>query len=387
MNYSNNKEFDSSETEELDKWFNELDEQTIEIINKNLIKEEDSGSDTDIHNQPDELNKIIDGFKDSQFENNNTIEDLYIEDIISKDPNELSSYQAIQYECSIAYFIQVLMEGTQFNRIKTSKNHDCDLTLNKLTYIMNYLEWISKTCENLSKRINQQLLIYKPLQKLNKDTKKIEKPIIIRSSYNFCTKYTQCKNFYSKQEIPTCKEHHYVHSLLKYDIDSVIAYLDFIINNKIEISQDEYKNLYLSIKTICFVTRHMAKEISYIDYITKNNSELFHRNNPIDLHKKNKTQNKSNIIKSDKVQSLIKNNLHKSDEYPRINQTRINQIKLNHTRIGQTRKNEGYTFRQNNKYYKNKHRNSVKGGFKNINTITLNNISMQNNRYNILDNE
>jgi hypothetical protein len=51
-------------------------------------------------------------------------------------------------------------------------------------------------------------------------------------------------------------------------------------------TKDEYINLYSSIKTICFVTRHMDNEISIIDQLTKNNSEPLHRANPSSDKKK-----------------------------------------------------------------------------------------------------
>ncbi len=80
-----------------------------------------------------------------------------------------------------------------------------------------------------------------------------------------------------------------MHSLLKYDVDSVISYLtnlNFDTNSSKLIFGTEYKNLHLSVKTICFVPRHMAKEIGYIDYMSKFNGDIFHRNNPFDTRKK-----------------------------------------------------------------------------------------------------
>jgi len=267
-----------SDSDELDTWFNELDEKTIEIINNNLIKEEEVDGDGDysLNNaitEPDNNDNDSDG---DDNKNETITKCICVDDILKKNPEILSSNELIRDECSIAYFIQVLMEGSTANKIRSTKIHDTELTYDKMQNIIEYLHWISLASENLAKRIKQELLIYHPEQK----------PAIIRSSYNFCTKYTQCKNFYSRHETPNCKEHHYVHSLLKYDVDSVIVFLKYIIKNNLTISKEELNNLYLSIKTICFVTRHMAKEINYIDYITKNNSETFHRNNPIELNRK-----------------------------------------------------------------------------------------------------
>ena len=255
-------------SDELDDWFNEQDEQTIEIINNNL--------NTHVRGAAGENSDCTEQVKTETYEEDPIVDAatkrICVEDIIKKDPHILSSFEAIQYECSIAYFIQVLMEGSTN---KTKKTHNDGLTFDKMQSIVEYLGWISLASGVLAKRINQEVFIYN-----------MDNPMIIRSSYNFCNKYTQCKNFYSKNEAPNCKEHHYVHSLLKNDVDSVISFLKYIIQHNIFLTHDELHNVYLSIKTICFVTRHMAKEISYIHYITKNNSETFHRNNPFELNKK-----------------------------------------------------------------------------------------------------
>ena len=298
---------------DLDGWFNDLDDQMVEIINKNLIQDDNVNSETDMEieleaksgyqnevdvdvakdryhsynnknnhfNKNDNYNHNYNYNKNDDFNINKNCEIdeyIYIEDILEKDIEKIDSNTLIQYECCIAYFIQVLMEGTTNNKIKSFKNHDVGLTEDKMADIIIYLKWISNTCKFLATKISQELLIYKSYFNY--------KPTIIRSSYNFCTKYTQCKNFYSKYEIPTCTEHHYVHSLLKYDVDSVIIFMEYMLDNTISLIPEEINNIYLSVKTICFVTRHMAKEISYIDYITKNNSETFHRSNPIDVSRR-----------------------------------------------------------------------------------------------------
>lgn len=160
-----------------------------------------------------------------------------------------------------------------------TKKTDKLMSSERLSDIIIYLKWMSSVSELLANRIGQDLIKDDIV-----DTNTY--PQIIRSSYTFCVKSTQCKNFYNKNEFPTCKNHHYVHSLLKYDIDSIIVFLQHIANNDIDLTMDQLNNIFLSIKTICFVTKNMQKEIYYIHYITKNNSEIYHRNNPIDMHKK-----------------------------------------------------------------------------------------------------
>jgi hypothetical protein len=358
------------ELNDLGNWFNELDEKTIEVLNESLISEELESGEL---NDPVELDNSTDmvcPFQMSECDNEDSTENtkiIIVDDILDKDPNILSSYEVMQYECHIAYFVQVLMEGSNGNnKIKSNKSYDNELTFDKMQSIVEYLSWISFASEILAKKINQEVLVYNPELK----------PSIVRSSYNFCTQYTRCKNFYSKHEIPTCKEHHYVHSLLKYDIDSVIIFLNYVVENKFTMTKEELNNLYLSIKTICFVTRHMSKEISYIDYITKNNSEAFHRNNPIDLVKKK-------ILK--KVWSENDRNI-RTDRPMRKDRT---------DRSGQTHNFVVHTtiFNKNDKkieYDKRKNSTFVKPnscGFKRTDAIKINKPKdFANNRFSILSN-
>lgn len=243
-------------------WSNTFDE-NIDIIN--------SSADIDEFNiKNNDLEKI--------FSDPNT-KCICIEDIMKENLNNLTTNEILQYECSIAYFIQALFGGVINNKLKSNKNYDNDLTFEKIESIIEYLQWISNACIFLAKKIGQEIIPFKCT----------DPPTIIRSSYNFCSMYTHCKNFYSKQQEPTCTEHHYVHSLLRNNIESLIEYLNYVNKNNLPFNKEKTDNINMSIKTICFVTRHMAKEISYIDDITKKNSELFHRNNPINVNKKKST--------------------------------------------------------------------------------------------------
>lgn len=369
----NNTDIKICEPDEIDDWFNDLDDKMVEIINNNLIKDEET--EKEAVNQPD--------INDND-EHIDTTEYIYVEDILNKATNELSSNQLIQYECSIAYFIQVLMEGSNINKIKSYKTYDAELTNDKMNDILQYLAWISNTCEILAKRINQELLVYVSE----------ENPSIVRSSYNFCTGCTQCKKFYRKHEIPNCKEHHYVHSLLKYDIDSVIVFLQYVIKNNITMNKEELNNLYLSIKTICFVTRHMAKEISYIDYITKNNSEIFHRNNPIDLTKKKVVSKK--IWPDDTTNGDISPRSNHNDnsfyKYREPKNTMSHNYTNQDNRFNRHANDDRHNHNNNNKNHNNYNRNYKQndyGGFKKINNFTINkpkdNLEKENiNRYSLL---
>ncbi|AZL89541.1 hypothetical protein QKC54_gp0275 [Megavirus baoshan] len=322
---------DNNYCDELDDWFNdnEFDENTIQIISntntkKNSVDDQELLCNNCMHNNCDK--NICEDHEDNFDIDNISNKYFYIEDIIKKNHINTSSNELIQQQCSVAYFIQMMIESV--TRIKSLDTNDSKLTSEKILSIIEYLQWISKTSGILANRIGQQLFNYIP----------DKNPIIVRSSYNFCLAFTQCKKYYSKHEIPTCREHHYVHSLLKYDVDSIINFLNFITKNKILLSDDETNNLYLSIKTICFVTRHMAREISYIDYITKNNSEIFHRNNPIETSKKklpiNKKWNSKNLNND---QSLNNKSINKNQNNKQLNINSKNI--LNYKPITRTKNN------------------------------------------------
>lgn len=194
---------------------------------------------------------------------------IYIEDLLQKNIEILTSNELIQYECSIAYFTQILIDGSRVN--PEGDNAYREISASKMHDIVDYLSWISHASYVLATRIGQTI----PVAAIGHDAT----PCLVRSSYNFCEKYSQCENFYRKDGVPDCRYHHYVHGLLKHDVDSIIAFLNHKIQNHATLSQSEYEELLLSIKTVCYVTRHMSKEILYIDNVTKNNSETFHRNN------------------------------------------------------------------------------------------------------------
>lgn len=273
-------------SQEQDEWFNEVD---AEIINY----KEDNNDD------------ILSNKENIQ----NEVEKICIEDILEKNIENLNSNKIIQYESMLAYYVQVLLENTIMNKLKIQNNINFNEEFDKFNDIINYLTWISKSSEFLCKKIGQEIVHHIP----------DKQPIIVRSSYNFCTKNTQCKNFYNKDEIPTCKEHHYVHTLLKYDVDSIINYLSYIINNNINLSKDDINNIYVSIKTICYVARHMSKEINCIDHITNNNSEFFHRNNPIQSIRKNIAKSNIKILNKEQIPIKINNKKKIKNKNPQNN--------------------------------------------------------------------
>lgn len=306
-------------------WYSNLSQYKLTIINNDLIKEEDGEfNDTDEDKRNSMLessNESVDDKTINKCDNNicDSMDDqiIFVEDIILKDPSTMRSCQIIQDECNIAYFIQVLFEGGPLNKIMTNsldvkesdlikkerlniKQKECNYYKNdsgnktiieKLKDISKYLSWIGNASQILADRIGQKTITY---------VGNAEYPCIIRSSYNFCHKYNECKEFYSKKDEPICSNHHYVHAILKYDIDSLISFLEYIVEDESRLDSDNINNIYSSIKTICFVTRHMAKEIVSVDQITKKDSEFFHRNNPFGTFRKKGIKKISKFIDTTK---------------------------------------------------------------------------------------
>ena len=212
------------------------------------------------------------------FDNDDDVPTVFVEEIIEKNPETMISRDIIRNQCTLAYFVQVLFEGSSTNKIKSNKqNYRKELYPEKLEDILMYLKWIGDSSEILMKRIGQTKIEfrYDP-----------NNPKIVRSSYNFCHKSVNCKNFYEKNAEPTCDEHHYVHCLVKYDIDSLSSFIQHVISMGGVLAQEDNHNIHSSIKTICYVTMRMSKEINYLHYFTEENSEMYHRNNPICFEKK-----------------------------------------------------------------------------------------------------
>lgn len=334
---------------DFDDWLADIDEDAVEIV-----RTIDDNTSINSHVETNEDNEDPSTSNREEMEGeDDTPVSICVDETITKDPKSMSACTILQCECSIAYFVQILIEES-FNEMKNSGNTETTPTLSrdKIKNISEYLRWIYRASQDLADRIGQEMIPYSSNGH----------PTIVRSSYNFCTKYTQCKNFYSKHEAPTCREHHYVHSLLCFDISSVIEFLDDVMENNLDINQTEMNNLYLSIKTICFVTRHMAREISYINYITKNNAELFHRTNPID-------SNRRKLFPKSKINSDNHMGLHGST-YSGF-QSNINSNK-SHTGGNRNSKNRYNKFNRNGRNRGNGYdRNSDNAGFASSNRFSI----------------
>lgn len=175
-------------------------------------------------------------------------------DIINKEPSKLNELDILLYQNYVSSYIYKIID-VNIENIE-NKNYFKYFTGEKCKYIdtktlktlITYLEWIKRGTVVLSAKIGQNI-----------KTKLSDSKKTVRSSYNFCGKYIHCNGFYGSDNI-TCCNHHYTHSLLYNDIESSIQYIKKIMINK-DVDKKIIEELRLSIKTICFVIKHMQNEL------------------------------------------------------------------------------------------------------------------------------
>lgn len=280
---------------ELDTWFVGLDSTEIEVI------QQDGGSDN-ITNDIENMNNRIDSMLEEMGNNMDNIKCSFnIEDILEMDYSTMGTIDVIYKQYMIISYIKALIENqssSYFGNILQSidvasanvESNEIIKGFELFEDISSYLKWIHNSSKNLAERIGQTSTVFHPL------FDKGGVPLIIRSSYNFCTGAHRCKNFYNKKEMPKCRNHHYVHILLKCDVESLITFINHIISNKIIPLPEQLSNFYLSVKTIWYVIKTMHCEINHVHYDTNGNSEPYHRNNIFDGQKKNSYVKNSSFV-------------------------------------------------------------------------------------------
>jgi len=165
-----------------------------------------------------------------------------IDDIFSLDIETLSEYELVKKETLVTVFIKNYLKSC----CSKSVIFNPDMILLKLI-------WLSKVSGKLSTQGSVR-------------HKKKEKGIA-RNSYNFCPKGSECKYKYSKKKIKgECFSQHFVHHLVKSDIDELI---DHITENGVNTDITESLK---SINTINYVIVHMNDELmeaNRINYATR----------------------------------------------------------------------------------------------------------------------
>lgn len=213
---------------------------------------------------------------------NNTIA---VEDImVSKEQSEkMYSCELINNQCIVVYYVENILAGTNARTYvsrsveRTEKSDNkmllSDFTLKKFNFVMDALKWISMVSEILARRIGQQIFYYNP-----------SNPEIVRSFYEFCPNDINCVKYYwNLDEESTCNKQHFVHNLVKLDVDSIIVYFE---NKKYDnINDNDFYNLKKSITTIFFSICKMNQAMKILEWYTKgaDKSEVYHRKNKYEV--------------------------------------------------------------------------------------------------------
>lgn len=191
---------------------------------------------------------------------------ICVDDIIVKNYMEMKTMDILNYQSNVIHYVQILFDQKEGDDV--------------IKTIIEYLTWIFDSSAYLAEKMGQ---------KINPHDGNRNR--IMRSFYKFCDKMTQCEAFYGCNN-HICENHHYVHSLVNHDLKSLIEFL----SNIVEMTEENRNECALTIKTMCFVIRHMAKEINFIDCATNGNSEFYHKNKILtDTLKKNNTPSENNL--------------------------------------------------------------------------------------------
>ena len=196
---------------------------------------------------------------------------ICVDDVIKKNPSTMSTLEVLNNQCNIIHYVQALFSKKQGDDVVSS--------------ILEYLEWIRESSGYLAGVIDQKLT---PCLTSGER--------IVRSSYDFCENMAQCDNFYGNNS-GKCDGHHYVHSLVNYDVTSLMSYMD---KHRKDIVADD-PECSLTIKTICFVIRHMTKEINYLSGMIEPHDDIekYHRNNVTNARRNKVHKTKAKIVQKE----------------------------------------------------------------------------------------
>jgi len=160
-----------------------------------------------------------------------------IDDIIKIERNALKKYNALEIIQMQVIIIDYV--GKQFKIFK----------LEDINFYIKYMSWIQLSSLYLTDLIRQ------PVHK-NKTN------ILMRSSYKFCNKMTDCTSQYGflfNKKCRNCINDHYVHNKIISDIDNLLNFLKNNYNkDNVLLEQDIRKG----IETITYVLNHMQQELS-----------------------------------------------------------------------------------------------------------------------------
>ena len=239
-----------------------------ETLDKNNnIKNElsDYESDNEISNDNNNSNDKID-ILDSNFSIDNEKILIKINEITSK--NNLNDYNSIEILKMQDLIISYLNKYVVQNNILEKK------------FFIKLLSWLEISSNKLSNKIKLKKIIHPFLN--------TKIPSIPRSSYKFCNFKDSCQyNYDDKKE--GCYADHYVHNMVRADIEALIKYININSDND---SVLHNKEIIKCINTVSYVIHHMYDELKNVCLYCKdkNNIDKYHKNRHVSIKKSNKNK-------------------------------------------------------------------------------------------------
>lgn len=166
--------------------------------------------------------------------NNNFMD---VNNLIKLKYSDLCDLNIMEYQTSIINYLR--------RQLKTKENDKLNID-----DLLLKLDWLLNTSKYLSDKIGLQTFQHKN----NGDN------MVSRSSYKFCDYNFECQFNYNLKKHCGCFAQHYVHNLVRADIEALKMYIS---NNKTNINENDYKidEIRKSINTISFVIGHMYEEL------------------------------------------------------------------------------------------------------------------------------
>jgi hypothetical protein len=275
-NISNQDSYNNLESELFDLYSAQNDMKNLSQVE--YSKNESEKDPKNFEQNNNESTNRCDDNDDSEYEE----EEIDVNKIILISLENENSLNILKYECYIARFLRSIIKDID----------DLDNNINKF---ISMLEWMLNASNILIKKSGQYEYKYnKYSQSVNPKT---GKPKIIRSSYKFCEKAHDCCYFYEKNKYSGCSSQHYVHNIVKNDINSLYEYFKWFNEERKNIRIDTIDNddlieINKSMNTIFYVVTKMYNELFYVDHYSSGKSEELHK---VSHLKKNDNKNVKNV--------------------------------------------------------------------------------------------
>ena len=264
----------------------------------NLIWSEHKDKNNNIEN-----NNLSDYDSDEDYKNNDVTSNIDIEE----------SNFSIDNEKILIKINEIININNfkKYNSIEILKMEDLIISyLNKYVvqnnilqkkFFINMLTWLELSSNDLSNRIK--------LKKITHSFLNSKIPSIPRSYYKFCNFKDSCQyNYDDKKE--GCYADHYVHNMVRADIEALIKYINSNSDSDIVIHN---KEIIKCINTVSYVIHHMYDELKNVCLYCKNkkNIDKYHKNRHVSIKKfkgkKNNNKNKKFLKKNTKKILLLYN--------------------------------------------------------------------------------